>query len=505
MKKTMLVNPVIWADFPDNDVIRVEDSYYMVSTSMHTMPGCPIMKSRDLVHWELKNYVFDTLEDNEAHNLLDEKGIYANGSWAATLKEHNGIYYVGFSCNDRKRFYIYRTLDIEHGPWQRLTVIEQVLHDPALLFDGDTPYIIYGNGDIRILELEKDLSGRKKDGIHQPLLDTPKDGIGLRCEGGHAYKINGRYYLLYIEWPSTGHGRRRQVCYRSVNLLGPYERKIIFDDDMGYQNCGIAQGGIYNTPDGKWYAMLFQDHGSVGRIPYVLPVHWSDGWPMVGIDGKAPEKFEVPLEEAPTGPLVISDEFHHSENKLALNWQWNHNPDNSLWSFTERPGYLRLTTGYLTKKGVLYAKNTLTQRTEGPACTGVTHVDLAHMKAGDCAGIIALQSTFGMIGVRQETDGTKRVVMCTNDGNYQEKEEESALYENEDIYFKIMFDFRNSIDKASFYYSKDGEKWSKIGCDLQMKYLLDHFMGYRIGLFYYAEWETGGFTDFEYFIYERNL
>lgn len=502
MIKTLVHNPVIWADIPDSDVVRAGESFYMISTSMHTMPGCPIMRSRDLAHWEIVNYVFDTLEDNASHNLLDGHGIYSNGSWAATLREHNGIYYAGFSCNDMKQFYLYSTEDIEHGPWKRTAVVKQLLHDPALIFDGDTPYIIYGNGDIRIIELKKDLSGVKEDGVHQEILQGVRDGMLLRCEGGHAYKINGLYYLIFIEWPRVGHCRRREICYRSESLLGPYESKIIFDDDMGYHNCGIAQGAIFNTAAGSWYSILFQDHGAIGRIPFILPVYWEEGWPMVGMNGKASENFEVPFEEAPVRPLVISDEFCSTQNKLDLNWQWNHNPDHSLWSLTERPGYLRLTTGYITKKGVLYARNTLTQRTQGPACTGVTHIELANMKAGDCAGLLALQSTFGMVGVRKDADGTKRVVMCTNGGDYLEKEEESVVYDKDDIYFKIFFDFRDGIDIASCYYSEDGNTWKKIGCEVSMKYLLDHFMGYRIGLFHYAEKETGGYADFEYFHFE---
>ncbi|MDF2589186.1 MAG: glycoside hydrolase [Anaerocolumna sp.] len=504
MKHTMIHNPIIWADVPDVDVIRVKDCYYMVSTSMHTMPGCPIMRSKDLAHWEIVNYVFDTLEDNDGHNLLDNQGIYGKGSWAATLKHHDGIFYVGFSSNDMNRFYLFKTDDIEHGPWKKVTVIEPLLYDPALLFDGDTPYVICGNGDVKIIELEKDLSGIKNLGINQEIIHTPIEGIGLRCEGGHAYKIHGMYYIIYIEWPTTGNKRRRQVCYRSKDLLGPYERKIIFDDDMGYFNNGIAQGGIFDSEDGTWYALLFQDHGAVGRIPYILPVHWEDDWPMIGENGKAPVEFRVPMEEVLTKPLVISDEFHYAENRLALQWQWNHNPDKTLWSFTERPGYLRLTTGYITDKGVLYARNTLTQRTEGPTCTGITHIELSQMKNGDCAGLLALQSTFGMIGVRKGKDGTKRVVMCVNRGDYQEEEVESIVYDNDDIYFKITFQFENNIDLAACYYSLDGVAWNKIGCDIQMKYLLDHFMGYRIGLFYYATMETGGFVDFEYFKYDKN-
>jgi beta-xylosidase len=50
-------NPIIWSDFPDPDVIRVEDTYYMVSTTMHFMPGVVILRSYDLINWEIASYV----------------------------------------------------------------------------------------------------------------------------------------------------------------------------------------------------------------------------------------------------------------------------------------------------------------------------------------------------------------------------------------------------------------------------------------------------------------
>lgn len=501
MDKTIITNPIIWADVPDVDVIRVENSYYMVSTSMHSMPGCPIMKSDDLLHWEIVNYVYETLEENEAHNLINKKNIYGQGSWAASLRYHNEMYYVCFSSNDTNRFYIYQTRDIETGPWQRST-IEGLYHDPGLLFDDGRVFVIYGNGDIRITELTEDVSSIKADGIHQLLFSTKREGIMLRAEGCHAYRINGYYYLLFIEWPSVENQRRRQVCYRSKKLLGPYERKIIFDDDMSYHNKGIAQGGIFDTPQGNWYTMLFQDHDAVGRIPYVLPISWENGWPLVGVNGKALERFEVDLPASPKKPLVISDDFTYTENKLKLHWQWNHNPDNERWSVTTRPGYLRLETCHITDT-VMYARNTLTQRTEGPKCRGSSFIDLSQMKAGDHAGLIALQSTFGTVGIKVAEDRQKYVVMCVNRGDGGEEIVEEKLIQGNSIYLKIAFNFEESIDVATFYYSTNGQEWISIGKELNMKYTLDHFMGYRIGLFNYAARQIGGYVDFKYFHYEK--
>ncbi len=502
MRRTIIKNPVIWSDVPDPSVIRMGSAFYMVSTSMHMMPGCPIMKSEDLKHWETVNYVFDTLEDHPAHDLLDGKGIYGKGSWAANLRYHDGTFYVCFSSLDMNRFYIYRTKDIENGPWER-SVIPGVRHDPSLLFDEGRVFVIHGNGDIRITELTEDATAVKPGGMDQLLFETEREGIGLRCEGCHAYKINGYYYLFFIEWPKVGNRRRRQICYRSRNLLGPYERRVVLDDNLGYRNHGVAQGGIVDTPAGEWYAVLFQDHDAVGRVPCIVPVQWKEDWPVFGVDGKVPATLEVKLPETPRKPLVISDEFEYTENRLALNWQWNHNPDPRFWSVTARPGYLRLVAGYLAKS-VEYARNTLTQRTEGPACSGTTLMEISRMNPGDRAGLVALQHFYGTVGIQVADDGGRYVAMCVRGSDGAEEAVERIRYEGETIYLKIDFDFRDGADLARFYYSADGEAWRAIGRPLQLKYTLDHFMGCRMGLFHYATKQTGGYVDFDYFRYTRS-
>ena len=82
-------NPMLWADVPDPDVIRVGDTFYLVSTTMHLMPGAPIMKSKDLKNWETVGYVFDRLTDSPKYDLL-EGTAYGRGQWATSLKYHNG-------------------------------------------------------------------------------------------------------------------------------------------------------------------------------------------------------------------------------------------------------------------------------------------------------------------------------------------------------------------------------------------------------------------------------
>lgn len=492
-------NPIIWADFPDPDIIRIDNTYYMVCTTMFVMPGGPILKSKDLYHWDLVSYIFETIEENDIYQLSNGKNAYGRGQWATSLKYHEGIFYACFTCHDMKKTYIYYTDNIEKTGWSRY-VIEGSYHDMSFLFDQDKAYLIYGNGDIRIVELRDDLSGIKENGVDKLLFSTPSENIRLRCEGCRAYKINEYYYLMFIEWPADGHGRRRVVCYRSRELLGEYERKILLDDDMGYRNQGIAQGVLVDTSEGGWYSVLFQDHGAVGRIPYLLPVSWENGWPVIGVDGKVPESFEVPFEKYDAKPLIMSDSFNRSENKLNLCWEWNHNPEVGCWSFTERPGYLRLRSASLAKD-ILTARNTLTQRTSGPHCAFTVELDTKGMNSGDYAGIVALQGNYGMIGVRADENGLKRVVVSKKDSEGRQKEEMYLLFTGTQIFLKIEFNFENSIDIASFYFSTDGNQWRTLGTNLKMAYTLDLFIGYRIGVFYYSRKQTGGVADFRNFRY----
>ena len=492
-----LKNPIFWTDIPDVDVLRHGDTFYMVSTTMHVLPGCPIMKSKDLVNWEIQSYIFDTIDDNDMYRLenKEKNGVYGRGQWATSLRYHDGLFYACFACNEMDKTYIYYTEDIESGKWNRHT-LDGIYHDSSLLFDDGHLYIFYNCGDVRIKELKPDASGVLEGGIDQLLFSTPKEHIGLRCEGCHAYKIGDYYYLIFIEWPTDGNERRREICYRSKNLLGPYERKVVMDDDLGYHNKGVAQGAIFDDENGNWYSMLFQDHDAVGRIPCILPVTWEDGWPVFGINGKVPHEWEVPFEAWGKFDMVISDDFNHTENKLANNWQWNHNPDHAHWSFTERPGYLRLTTGCI-RDDVLFARNTLTQRTEGPSCQATVTAELQGMKNGDFCGLIALQSNYGTVGIKMEND-KRYLIMTTKDG-----EQASMLWESDTIYLRVHFDYEDSRDIATFFYSADGTEFSKIGVDLKMLYTLDHFMGYRIGIFNYATKETGGYVDYKNFEYQR--
>ncbi|WP_321424276.1 glycoside hydrolase 43 family protein [uncultured Bacteroides sp.] len=485
-------NPIIFSDVPDMSMLRVGDTYYMSSTTMHMSPGVPIMKSKDLVNWKLVNYAYNTLDDVDALNLNNGQSTYGRGSWASSLRYNKGTYYVSTFAQTTGKTYIYTTKNLEKGPWVKHSFAPS-LHDHSLFFEEDGRiYMIYGSGKLNIVELKKDLSGIKSE-TNRVLIENasaPSGNKGLGAEGSQLFKVNGKYYIFNITWPAGG--MRTVNIHRADKITGPYEGLV------GFQDKGVAQGGLIDTPDGKWYAYLFRDFGAVGRIPYLVPVKWENGWPVIGVNGKVPETLDLPVSKGLIPGIVASDEFTRKPGAAALPlaWQWNHNPDNKLWSVSQRKGYLRLTTGRIDST-LLMARNTLTQRTIGPVCTGSTSMDVSHMKDGDFAGLCLLQKNFGQIGVRVNK-GAKSIVMISA-GTGKPVEIQSVPLSHNIVYFKAECNFKDRADIAKFFYSYDGKVWNIIGEPLKMAYTIPQFIGYRFGLFNYATKNIGGYADFDYF------
>lgn len=487
-------NPIVHADVPDIAIIRVGDTYYMSSTTMHMSPGVPIMKSNDLVNWKLVSYAYDTLASIDELNLENGKSTYGRGSWASSLRYHNGTYYVSTFAQTTGRTHIYSTRNIEKGPW-KVSSFRPSFHDHSLFFDDDgRVYLIYGAGKLKLVELNEDASGIKPGTTEQVIIENASapagTNINLQAEGSQLFKVKGKYYLFNITWPRAG--MRTVVIHRADKITGPYEGRL------GLQDLGVAQGGLIDTKDGNWYAYLFRDVGAVGRIPYLVPVNWVDGWPIVGLDGKVPERLNLPASKGLIPGIVAPDEFtrRKGEPALPLVWQWNHNPDNKLWSVAQRKGYLRLRTGRVDTSFLL-ARNTLTQRTIGPVCTGSTSLDVSRMKEGDFAGLCLLQKNYGLLGVKVQ-GGSKSIVVINASTGKPVEDQAIPLTQNT-VYFKAACDFTNKKDIANFFYSLDNKTWNPIGNPLKMAYTLPHFMGYRFGLFNYATENVGGFTDFDFF------
>ncbi|MCG6958335.1 glycoside hydrolase 43 family protein [bacterium BMS3Abin03] len=489
-------NPVIAADFPDPDVISVDDTYYMVNTTMFIFPGVTVLKSKDLVNWEYCSNAVQRFDFSPCYDL-DECNRYRHGQWATSLKYHNGIFYLLFITLDEGGFLC--TAEKPEGPWQ-IKHLPKGFYDAGLFFDDDGRiYVAHGYSNIYMTELDKNFAPITKDSLI--IVGDIRKGL----EGSHVYKINGYYYLYCTYGGLDG----IQAAFRSNNIYGPYEEKVVISETTHGPNFGIHQGALIQTQTGEWWTMLFVDSGPFGRFPSLQPVTWVDGWPMVGVDGHAVVTYKKP-DVGKTYPIKVlptSDEFENGT--LGMQWGWNHNPDPAKWSLTENPGYLRLQT-VKAVDSLPKARNTLTQRmfayySDTLASIAITKMDFGNMKEDDIAGLAVFQDPYAFIGI-EKVDGKNYIIMVNNGETIDSSEINSST-----IYLKASAIYGSGAahyfddlaapgtGTASFSYSLDNKSFIKIGNELNMKFNLTIFTGNKFCLFNYATKELGGYVDFDWF------
>lgn len=486
-------NPVVFADFPDPDVIRVGDTYYMVSTTMHHFPGATILKSKDLVNWEYCANPLTQLSSKDNYSLLNGKRAYGQGMWACSMKYHNGKFYILINGCDAGGF-ILSASDPE-GKWD-MKQLPRVYYDPGMLFDNGKVYVACGIGNIQMCELDEDFNYIREQNVI-------KDKQGL--EGSHLYKIGDYYYIYatYGGWPSG------QAVFRSKNIFGPYEEKMLVEKVINGKPNTVHQGALFDTPNGEWWTILQQDLGSIGRMPNLQPVKWTDDWPVVGNNGVPYTAYAKPAtgEAQPKEALPTNDNFR--SYPLGKQWEWNHNPDNGAWSLFERPGWLRLKPSG-TAERLTEARNMLTQRifgfTDKPT-RGTVRIDVSHLTEGDRAGICIFQDPYAMI-TAEKRDGkiklTWRQDTLTNLSDFTPAEKTVELADTDIVYLRAMYTY--ATGQTRFFYSLDNVRYTALGSATTLRYNLSVFVGARFGLFCYSTTPgSEGYADFDWFTTENKF
>lgn len=499
-------NPITKQDYPDPDIIRVDDTYYLLSTTMHFFPGGSLLRSYDLVNWEVVNYIYnDELDGTSDEALAFEQNIYGHGMWAPTLRYHNGTFYALFVSIGMQKTYLFTTKD-PLSAWEKHT-LTGMYYDASLLFDEDKVYIVHGNRTIRITELDLDKLCAKEGGLDiEAYSDTSDSGLGY--EGSHIYKVNGFYYIFNIHWPRGC--VRTQVVHRASSIEGPYEKRLLIQDECGLRGKGVAQGGIVEAPDGNWYGFFFRDQGACGRVPFLTPITWKDGFPFVGEDGKIPD-FPAPASTKPDykyEPLFTSDFTEKSKDgtlSLKKQWQWNHTPDYRFLELSENS--YSITTDKLCGN-ITQARNTLTQRTYWDGCAAEVTVDASGINDFDHAGLSIFASCYGQLSITREL-GEYYLCLITRepDENFDGRHDtlqgniiEKVRLDSPVVRLRIDVDFEGLKDAARFSY-KTGKRFEMFPFVHKMMFRLDHFCGSRFALFNYSTRRAGGkavFTDFKY-------
>lgn len=479
-------NPVIQADFPDPDVQKVGDTYYMVTTTMHNFPGCTLLKSKDLVNWEYCCNPLEKMSANAEYNLEDGKNIYSKGAWANSLMYKNGKFYILFNAfgnGDDAGGYLLSATDAE-GPWT-MTRLSRGYYDPGLMTDNDgTTYVVCGNGNLKVIQLDDNFA---------PVKEVDVDGGFNGLEGSHFFKKDGYYYIYSTccAWPAT------QWCFRSKNVFGPYEKKEVFNSD------DIHQGAMIQIQSGEWWTMLMRDCGAFGRMPYLLPVTWNADWPVIGNNGVDAGTYTKPNVGVNYDRKYMPTNDNFKNYLLGSQWQWNHNQDKSKWSLLENPGRLRLYTASVTDS-LQKSRNMLTQRIFGfrdntKPSYGTIQMNISKMNDGDMAGLAVFQNPYAYIAINKQGSILNLVQSNTAD----KKVYSNAIACDSVIYLRAVADIATS--KATFYYSLDNVTYTKYGQDLDMKYNLSVFVGNRFGIFNYATKDLGGSVDVDWFSTEKDF
>jgi beta-xylosidase len=517
-------NPLFFDEFSDPDLIRVGEDFYLTGTTMHTMPGLPVLHSRDLVNWKLLGYAVDKLDLGPTYRLEGGE-IYGQGIWAPCFRHHDGTFHIFTNVNGRKTQHF--TATNPAGPWKQ-SELGSSLHDLSVLFDDDGKvYVVWGYNNVQFAELKPDLS----DIIPETKRTLIPAGSGMG-EGCHFYKIDGRYYIISANYDPVGY----MVCARSDRPEGPYEITTIsaeetFGVDHGWRLAGggrapgpfkaspprpgqmgatpMHQGGIVQTAAGEWWGWSMMDHNSIGRLTCLSPVTWQDGWPYFGLPGnlqRTPRTWLKPkvagaasVERAGLaapkpgegGPYRRDDDF--SGPKLNPVWQWNHVVDDAKWSLAARPGFLRLQSS--PAPDFWTARNTLTQRAVGPESIPTVELDVSGLQPGDVAGLALLNYPYAWVGVTRSAGGLALA-------QYNQLTGETATAPlpagTARVWLRAACDFIK--EEAMFSASTDGRTFAPLGQPFTMIFQLKTFQGIRYSLFAYnAEGKTGGHADFDRF------
>lgn len=477
-------NPPLNADYPDPDVIRVGEDFYFATTTFANAPGLRILHSRDLVNWRIAGHVLPRLPGGPAFSLQGGN-VYRRGVFAPSLRFHQGQFIVAFTVVGQHT-QICRAAEV-NGPW-RCHALDRAAFDPALFFDKDgSAHIataIGSDGSITLLSLSDDLrTVERSRQIHY-------------IAGAEGSKLirRGDWYYLFNAIPR----RLAMTISRARQLDGPWETINAIDS----ATSGGHQGAIVDLADGNWWGFVMQDKPAIGRITNFSPIFWRDDWPVWGTPeapGRVPARARKPVQgQAPQQPAT-SDEFNGPE--LGLQWAWNHNPDESRWSLAARPGFLRLQA---TRASSFWqARNTLTQKGQGPYSRAEVALDLQGLSQGDRCGFGVIGKVNAHLAATRLADGQLQLEMGgqvdQGDGKPQtELPTARAALPGPRVLLRTELDFERARGRLSW--SSEG-RWQPLGDEFALIYdwRTGTFQGPQYALFCFNPGAVGGQMDVDWF------
>ena len=526
------LNPILPADYSDPDVIRVGKDYYLIASTFQLSPGNVIMHSKDLVNWQTIGYATPDIAKITENLNYTKMNNYSRGFYAASIRFHNDTFYLHFTTLSEGIF-VCKSKKIT-GPWTTEQMKDMYgkplkcswFDDPCPLWDDD------GNAYFVSSKLKSGWIPRlfKMSQNGTQILDACNDSLNLggirksldgtvycdkkTAEGNKLYKINGIYYFFHNE-VTKPEGYRTAIFHKSKYFYGTKsdgsagtaQEPGKYDEIKFLRNALNSdlepnQGGLIDTPDGKWYFITHQGKGSPwGRPMSLLPIEWKEGWPKVikrdtgDVGNLIWEPIKKPVQgytfKAPQG----SDNFESSN--LGYQWQWNYQPKPNSYSLVEKKGYLRMYAYKPIQPDTFFkAGNTLCQRYfKSDSVVATVKIDFDKTENGQVFGLAHFNGgvNYSSLGVVKKSG--QSILRYENDKKFYYLD--TLSNKTQTIWLQTKVD---SKYKSYFLYSLDGNKFTPIEGIYNLSW--GKYRGDYIGIFNYNNETETGYVDVDWFDYK---
>lgn len=490
-------NPILPGFYPDPSVCRVNEDYYLVTSSFSYYPGVPIFHSKDLVHWQQIGHVLDRPSQLPLDGLKHSEGIFA-----PTIRHHNGVFYMITTNVGKGGNFVVKATN-PAGPWSDPYYLDAPGIDPSLFFDEDGKVYYtgtrpapegekyFGNWEVWLQEL--DLKTMKLVGEARGLWrGALRDAVWP--EGPHLYKVKDYYYLMISE-AGTGHHHAVSIA-RSEDITGPYignpGNPILTHRHLGkdYPIVNVGHCDLVETQHGEWWSvgLASRPYGgyyrNLGRETFLFPVAWEDGWPVMSL-GTGKLEMSYPVPDLPESKLPIPSACDHfDDDKLDLKWNFLRTPREEFYSLSERPGYLGLK---LREERITELTNPsfVGRRQQHISFAASTYMQFTPNDENEAAGLVLIQSNqfnYSFVCTKKGSQHILQLIKCAAG-------EEEILIElaidkpTTGLYLKIEADGQD----ISFYYGESPADYQALIKNVDGRILntdmAGGFVGNEIGLY----------------------
>lgn len=454
-------NPVLPGFNPDPSICRVNDDYYMVTSSFTWYPGIPIYHSKDLVNWEIVGHGISRPDMIDMNGLNDNDGI-----WAVTIRFHEGLFYLittGSKCGGN--FYI--TAADPKGPWSDPVWLKDAPGiDPSLFWDDNGKCYYIGNtwdfksswpAQCAIWMQELDLSRNKLVG-ERKILTYGHANNATYAEGPHLYKINGKYLLLMAEGGSSYH--HAVTVHQSKSLWGPYvadkTNPVLSHRHLGenYPIQGLGHADLVQTQNGEWYSValgkrMIKGYNPLARETFLCKVNFENSTPIFnpGYGIVLPEQERPDLPWQPVKVEPVRDDFE-TEN-LASKWYFVRIPRKKFYTLEDNCLNISLQPEVIDS---LVNAAMIVQKIKHHDFTAMTKLEFQTKKENEQAGLVVYRTATGYYTLMKDKSG---IVLTKK--HLGKKEVVSRIpYAKKDVYLKVTanglnvdFSFGETIDNMT--------------------------------------------------------